>query len=163
MDFEKGTVLAWVGQVFLRRGVQGEWEEKPSLPDLPCLGRALADSGVFIWTEKIRQEVMALGAAAKYSFEDYVNEQYGAEARLGVEGTGNGGVGDGVRGVTGGDAGAEVVGGSGHREAQRAQAMALLDPMAPSVADILQQLAAEGGGVFDEQRELSTKSSREGG
>ncbi|KAG0590999.1 hypothetical protein KC19_1G141800 [Ceratodon purpureus] len=39
--------------------------------------------------------------------------------------------------------------------------MELMDPMPPSVADILRQLAAAGGGVYEEREEFSTKSSSE--
>ena len=170
MDFEKGMVLSWMGQVFLRRGLQKEWEEKAKLPDLPRLSRAVADSEVFIWSDQCRQEVVALGVAAGYTFEEYVAEQFGV-AGEGGDIAGANGVREGVCGVAGrdvaawtgpgGNAAARTVGGAKEREAWRAQAMELLDPMPPSVADILRQLAAEGGGVYEEREEMSTKSSSE--
>lgn len=173
MDFKKGMVLSWVGQVFLRRGLQKEWEEKAQLPDLPRLSRAVADSEVFIWSEQCRQEVVALGVAAKYTFEEYVAELYGG-AGLGGDVVGVNGVREDVGGVAGGDtagrsatvenAAARVVGGPREREAWRAQALELMDPMPPSVADILRQLAAEGGGVYEEQgRGSGAEEQRERG
>ncbi|KAG0595411.1 hypothetical protein M758_UG164300 [Ceratodon purpureus] len=159
MDAEKGAVLSWEAQVFKRWGADDEWEEKAWLPDLPGLGRMLVVSYVFVWTEQCRQEVLALGEATKYTFQEYLAEQQGSGGQQGervaepvVGGKWAAGVVTGEAGVAGGHVGQGV---------QQAQAMALLDPVAPSVADLLKQLEAAGGGVLEERDDSGSEDLEE--
>ena len=71
MDSEKGALLSWLGEVFLRRASRDVLTPKPWLPDLPSLSQILLDSDMYILTPQCRREIRMLGVAANLSFAEY--------------------------------------------------------------------------------------------
>ena len=73
MDVEKGLLLTWVAEIFIRRGAHNDLDSKAWLPDLPHLSEVLLHSGNYMWSDECFVEVQLLGMAADYSFAEFMS------------------------------------------------------------------------------------------
>lgn len=72
MDIEKGCLLAWMSIVFFNRNAKDKWATKRWLPNVPHLANLVRISNAYEFTEKCYEEVVYLGRASGYTFEEFI-------------------------------------------------------------------------------------------
>lgn len=74
MDVEKGCLLGWMSVVFFNRNAEDKWTTKRWLPNVPHLAKLVRISNAYEFTEKCYQEVVYLGRASGYTFDEFMRD-----------------------------------------------------------------------------------------